>query len=162
MLPLPPNGKRYKQGIYKPIHPEKYVGEQPIRYLSSLELSFLLFCDRSTSVIEYSSESIIIPYLNPLTNKVSRYYVDSYIKIKEGNTIKKYLIEIKPKKQTQQPIFSPRQKEKTKIYEVRQWAQNQAKWDAAKRWCDQKNKEISPTNKNIPIDFMILTEENLR
>jgi hypothetical protein len=30
MLPIPKNGGRFRQGIFKPKHPEKYIGQQPI------------------------------------------------------------------------------------------------------------------------------------
>ena len=54
---------RYKQGNYTPRHPEKYKGTWPIIYRSSYELLFCKFCDDNTNVIEWSSESIVIPYI---------------------------------------------------------------------------------------------------
>jgi len=138
-MSIPLNGAgKYKQGVYKPINPVKYIGSEAPVYRSSLELSFFLFCDKNDNVKEWSSEGVIISYLNPLDNKVHRYYVDGLIAIKEGNIIKKYLIEIKPKKQTLPPVFKPKQKEKTKIYETKQWIQNQAKWESARKWAKEK------------------------
>lgn len=157
MLPIPKNGGRFRQGIFKPKHPEKYIGQQPIRFLSSLELKFLLFCDNNSNILEYASEGVIIPYLNPLDGKYHRYFTDAIIAIKEGDQIKKYLIEIKPKKQTLPPEFRPKQRESTKVYETKQWIQNQAKWNAAKKWCIQK----SGNNPKDLISFQLLTEENL-
>lgn len=159
-MSIPLNGAgKYKQGVYKPIHPEKYIGKEFPLFRSGLELSFFLFCDKNEKIQTWGSENIIIPYLSLLDNKVHKYYVDSYITIKEGNTLKKYLIEIKPKKYTLPPVFKSKQKEKTKVYETRQWIQNQSKWAAAKKWVEARNKE---RRQNDPVtEFLLLTEENL-
>lgn len=161
-MSIPLNGAgKYKQGYYKPIHPEKYVGKETPVYRSGLELSFFLFCDKNDKVQTWASENIIIPYVNKLDGKVHRYFVDNYILIKEGEILKKYLVEIKPKKYTLIPVFKPKQKEKTKVYETKQWIQNQSKWEYARKWCDEQNKRI--TNPTQPkTEFIILTEENLR
>lgn len=156
MIPLNGAGK-YKQGVYKPIYPEKYVGKGPILYRSAMELKLFLFLDKNKNVITWNSEGVIIPYLNPLTNKVSRYYVDGFVSIKEGSEVKNYLIEVKPKKQTKPPEFTARQKEKTKVYETKMWLQNQAKWEATKKWLNEYNQR-NKTN----LQFMILTEEHLK
>jgi hypothetical protein len=59
------------------------------------------------------------------------------------------LIEIKPFRQTQEPKV---QKRKTKgyIYEVVEYAKNQAKWEAAEEWCLDRGYE-----------FKVLTENEL-
>lgn len=151
-MSIPLNGAgKYKQGYYKPVNPKKYIGKETPVYRSSMELAFFLFCDRNPNILEWSSENVIIPYKSPLDDKIHKYYVDGLIAIKEGNIIKKYLIEIKPKKQTQPPSFKPKTREKTKVYETKQWIQNQAKWESAKKWAAQKG-----------VEFMILTEEHLR
>ena len=97
------NYKPYKQGLYTPINKEKYIGKGTPRYLSSWELKFFRWCDLNTNIIEWGSENIIIPYISPVDKRIHRYMVDNYVKIKEGNKITKYLIEIKPKKQTVAP-----------------------------------------------------------
>ena len=74
-----------------------------IIYRSLWERKFMTFCDNNSSVIEWGSEEVVIPYRSPLDGKVHRYYVDFYIKVRTTkNEIKEYLIEIKPKKQTTQ------------------------------------------------------------
>jgi hypothetical protein len=139
------------KGKYQPKNPQKYRGDVTnIIYRSLWERKFLIYCDTNENVIEYASEEICLPYRSPIDNKIHRYFPDFYIKVKESNgEIKKYLIEIKPKKQTTEPIP---QKRKTKgyIYEVYEYAKNQAKWKAAEEFCKDRQWE-----------FKVLTENEL-
>jgi hypothetical protein len=139
------------KGKYQPTFPKKYRGDvNNIIYRSLWERKFLIYCDTNENVIEYASEEICLPYRSPIDNKIHRYFPDFYIKVKESNgEIKKYLIEIKPKKQTIEP--TP-QKRKTKgyIYEVYEYAKNQAKWKAAEEFC-----------KDRQWIFKVLTEQDL-
>jgi hypothetical protein len=108
------------------------------------------YCDSNDNILEWGSEEIALPYISPIDNKMHRYFPDFYIKVRESNgMIKKYLIEVKPKKQTIEPIP---QKKKTKgyIYEVYEYARNQAKWEAAKEFCKDRKWE-----------FKVLTENEL-
>jgi len=143
--------KEYLQGKYKPSNPEKYRGDVcNIIYRSSWERKFLYYCDMNKNIIEYSSEEVVIPYRSPVDNRYHRYFPDFYIKYKDNNgKIKKSIIEIKPYKQCIEPKV---QKTKTKgyIYEVMEYAKNQAKWDAAKEWCLDRGYE-----------FKVLTENEL-
>jgi len=127
------------KGKFKPINPQKYKGDPTgIVYRSLWELKFMKYCDLNENILEWGSEELALPYLSPLDNKVHRYFPDFYIKVKEsGGQIKKYIIEVKPKKQTIEPIP---QKKKTKgyIYEVMEYAKNQAKWKAAKEFCEDR------------------------
>lgn len=140
----------YKQGRYDPVHPEKYAGRGRPRYLSSWELRFFRWCDMNPNVLLWGSENVVIPYVSPVDGRVHKYMVDNFIKIREGENIKKYLIEIKPKKQTQPPTKHGNKKQSTILYETATWAINQAKWQAAKQWCKKHN-----------VIFQILTEEHL-
>jgi len=140
---------KFKQGIFKPNHPEKYKGTLPILYRSSYELKYFRWCDYNPSVISWGSESIIIPYQNPLTGKVSRYFVDSNITLKtKDGTLKKYLIEIKPLVQTQPP--KPGKNTKALLRRQAEYIKNRAKWQAAEQWASKKGYE-----------FTILTEKHL-
>lgn len=140
----------FKQGIYKPQHPEKYKGKHLPEYRSSWEMKFCMWCDSNPNVLEWTSENVIIPYVNPFDNKLHRYFVDNTVVIKEGNEIVKYLIEIKPKKQTEKPTPSNRKKRSTFEKEVKTYCVNQEKWKAARQWCKHNNYK-----------FQILTEEHL-
>lgn len=139
------------KGKYQPKNPQKYRGNvNNIIYRSLWERKFLVYCDTSENIIEYASEEIALPYRSPIDNKIHKYYPDFYIKVRESNgEIKKYIIEIKPKKQTIEPIP---QKKKTKgyIYEVYEYARNQAKWKAAIEYCKDRQWE-----------FKIFTETDL-
>jgi hypothetical protein len=138
-------------GKYSPKYPKKYKGVPTnIFYRSLWELKFMKWCDTNDNILEWGSEEIIVPYRSPLDGRYHRYFVDFYIKVKtKTNTVKKYLIEIKPKKQTMEPTV---QKRKTQRYinEVKTYVVNQAKWEAAKEWCADRQ-----------LEFIILTEDHL-
>lgn len=142
--------KTYK-GFFKPKNPSKYKGDHTnIIYRSSWELKFMKYCDSCRDVVEWGSEEYVIPYRSPLDGRVHRYFVDFYLKVKEvGGKYNKYLVEVKPKRQVAGPLP---QKRMTKQYisEVAEYAKNQAKWDAAKSYCADRQ-----------MKFLILTEDHL-
>ena len=139
------------KGRYQPNNPLKYKGNfKNIIYRSLWEKKFMRYCDSNQNILEWGSEEYIIPYRSPLDNKIHRYFPDFYIKVNEKNGhIKKYLIEIKPKRQCVEPKV---QKNKTRgyLYEVYEYARNQAKWKAAKSFCADRLWE-----------FKVLTEDEL-
>lgn len=140
---------KFRQGIFKPVNTNKFLGITAT-YRSGLELKFMRFCDNNPNVIKWGSENIVIPYISPLDNKVHRYYVDNFVVIREGNTITKYLIEIKPSKQTEPPSTKYKKKEHI-LYEQVMYAKNQAKWAAARAFCKSKG-----------MSFLIITEKDLK
>ena len=91
-----------------------------------------------------------IPYVSPTDNRVHRYFPDYLIKVKEkDDKIKSYVVEVKPKKQTQPPKKRKRMT-KSYLYECQTYAVNQAKWRAASEfWKDNR------------IEFKIITEDEL-
>ena len=138
---------RSKRGKYFPQKPNKYKGDyRNIVYRSGWELKFMKFCDYNSSITEWGSEEIIIPYISPVDGKRHRYFPDFYVKSKG----KKYIVEVKPLRQTKEPKT---QKKVTKKYinEVVTWSVNNAKWKAATEFCKDYNME-----------FMIITEKELR
>ena len=139
---------RFTQGIFVPRNKEKFLGSKAI-YRSSLELRFMKFCDSNENIIKWGSENVIVPYLNPLDGKMHRYFVDNFVVIKEGNEVKKYLVEIKPSKQLLPPTTKYRKKSNL-IYEQTMYVTNQAKWAAARKFCEKKG-----------YSFIILTEKHL-
>lgn len=139
----------YKQGVYKPIT-NKYKGSNYPIYRSSWELKFFRWCDTNDKVLEWTSENVVIPYTSPLDGRTHRYFVDNTIKIIEGDQVVKYLIEIKPKRQTQKPKPHGNKKRSTVLYENMNYIRNQAKWAAAEAWCGKRGYK-----------FQILTEEHL-
>ena len=100
--------------------------------------------------MKWWSEELAIPYKSPIDNRIHKYFPDFYIKYRDtkGN-IKESLIEIKPARQVKEP---KKQKVRSKKYvsEVVEYAKNQAKWNAAKDYCDDRLWE-----------FKVLTEVEL-
>ena len=139
------------KGKYKPSYPKKYKGDpNKIIYRSLWERKFMKYCDNNQNILEWGSEEVIVPYRSPIDNRYHRYFPDFYIKVKESNgIIKKMIIEIKPFKQCIEPKVKQR-KTKGYIYEVVEYAKNQAKWNAAKEWCLDHGYE-----------FKVLTENEL-
>jgi len=139
------------KGKYKPSFQNKYRGDiTSIIYRSLWELKFMKYCDLNENVLEWSSEEIIVRYYDPVSKKARRYFPDFYIKVKESTGhVKKYLIEIKPQRQTAPPP-KPQRQTKKYLYEAYEYAKNQAKWEAAKEWCADRGYE-----------FKVLTENEL-
>jgi hypothetical protein len=117
------------------------------------EFKFMKYCDNSPNVLEWGSEEIVIPYLSPVDGKVHRYFVDFYMKVQEQTgRQQKYLIEIKPAKFVAPPI-TPKRKTRQFIQEVYTWGVNQAKWKAAREFCDNRGWKFEIfTEKELGID----------
>ena len=131
------------KGKYRPNNPLKYKGDyRNIIYRSLWELKFMKYCDSNQNILEWGSEEFWLPYRSPLDNKVHRYFPDFYIKVRETTgKINKMVIEVKPKKQCMEPK-RPKKKTRGYIYEVREYARNQAKWKAAKSYCLDRGYEF--------------------
>ena len=138
------------KGRYTPINPKKYKGNPSrIVYRSLWERKFMIYCDTNNSILEWGSEEVIIPYLSPWDGRVHRYFPDFYIKVREHNkTIKKYIIEIKPKNQCKPPIATPKRKTKKWFGEVKTWGINEAKWKYATKWCENNGMEFKVLNED--------------
>jgi hypothetical protein len=118
----------FRQGIYTIKNTAKYVGRGQPRYRSGWELTFMMFLDNNDNILQWASESISIPYRNPITGKQSIYIPDFLVTYKSrNNTTIAELIEIKPKKQSL--IESKASARDRAIVAV-----NYAKWDAATKW----------------------------
>ncbi len=140
------------KGRYNPIHPKKYKGDHHnIIYRSLWERKFMVYCDTSDNIIEWGSEEIIIPYLSPWDGRMHRYFPDFYIKVRQHDgSVKKFIIEVKPKKQCSPPEKTPKRKTKKWFKEVKTWGVNSAKWKYATNWCE-----------NNGMEFKILNEDHL-
>lgn len=135
--------KNYKQGFFKPKFPKKYRGDPTnIVYRSGWEKKVMENLDENINILFWSSEEIAIPYISPVDNKVHRYFVDFYVEAKgRDGSIKTMLLEVKPRAQTQEPKVQSR-RTKRYITEVVTYGINQAKWDAAQKFCDAKGWEF--------------------
>ena len=122
-----------------------------IVYRSSYERRAMIWADTNPAILKWSSEEVIIKYFDPTTNKTRKYYPDMLIELKnQDNQIKKYLIEIKPYRQTKPPNPSPKKKTRTWLNECATYEKNVAKWNAAKLFCEQNG-----------LEFMIVSEKEL-
>ena len=139
------------RGKYYPSFPRKYKGDPTnIIYRSLWERKFMVYCDKNTKILEWGSEEIALPYISPHDSRVHRYFPDFYIKVQENTgKIKRYLIEVKPLKQTTKPN-KPKRQTKGYIREAFEYARNQAKWKAAREYCADRMWE-----------FKVFTEKEL-
>ena len=137
---------------YKPEYPKKYKGDpNNIICRSSWERKFCRWCDLNENILEWGSEEFCIPYRSPVDRRIHRYFPDFIIKVREQTgDIKRYVIEVKPKKQTRPPVQTSKKRTKTYINEVKTYAVNEAKWKAADEWC-----------KDRLLEFKIITEDQL-
>ena len=136
---------------YKPVNLSKYKGDPTnIMCRSSWERKFCVWCDHTDTVLLWSSEEYVIPYISPLDSKTHRYFPDFYVKIRnvDGKT-EEWIVEVKPAAQTKEP---KKQKRLTKRYinEVKTYAVNKYKWDYDLEWCKDRS-----------FKFVIFTEREL-
>jgi hypothetical protein len=138
------------KGRFVPQNPEKYAGDvNKITWRSTWERRVMSWLDMSDNVIYWASEELVIPYYDPVTNKIRRYFPDFIVKIrKKDGTVKTHVIEVKPEYQTKQP----ERKRKTQkfINEQVTYIINQSKWKAAEEFCKDRGWV-----------FQILTEKDI-
>lgn len=134
---------KFSRGTFKPKHPEKYVGTRLPTWRSSWEEVFMRFCDNNPSIQQWSSESVKIPYRDPLTGKATVYVPDFLIVYLDKN-LKKHveLIEIKPSNQML------KEKVGKNPYNQAQFIKNQAKWIAAAAWAQQQGIKFRVINES--------------
>jgi hypothetical protein len=134
----------FAQGIYTVKNTAKYVGKGQPRFRSGWEHAFMRFLDNNEHVINWASESLSIPYRNPITGKQSMYVPDFLITYRnKNNTMTAELVEIKPKKQS--VIESKASAKERAIVAV-----NYAKWDAATKWARRNG-----------LTFRVITEDDM-
>ena len=135
---------RWAQGFFEVRNPQKYIGKGKPRYRSGWEFAFMQFCDNNDHILQWASESIAIPYRNPLTGKNTIYVPDFFITYRtKNNKVCAEVIEIKPKKQS---VIESKQSQRDRAAV----AVNHAKWDAAQRWCQ-----------NQGLIFRVITEDQM-
>ena len=136
--------RKFAQGKFNPLNPEKYAGKKTPTYRSGWELTFMQFCDNHPSVVQWASEAITIPYKNPLTGKNTIYVPDFFIVYADKRGKRRAeLIEVKPMKQTTMENAKS-QRDKAAV------AVNYAKWEAANAWCKRQG-----------IIFRVITENDI-
>ena len=135
---------KFAQGLYKVQNTAKYVGNREPRYRSSWEHTFMTFCDTNSHILQWSSESVSIPYRHPITGKQTIYIPDFLITYQgsNGKTIGE-LIEIKPRKQS---VIEEKQSQRDRMAV----AINYAKWSAAEKWASRQG-----------LTFRVITEDQI-
>ena len=107
-------------------------------------MSFMHFLDTNDNILQWASESISIPYRNPLTGKQSIYIPDFLITYRtKDNIMKAEVIEIKPKKQS---VLESKASARDRAVV----ALNYAKWDQATKWCRRNG-----------LVFRVITEDDM-
>jgi len=136
---------KFAQGRYNLKYPDKYLGRKTPLYRSSWEFAFMKFCDENPSVSKWASESVRIPYRDPLTGKFTIYVPDFLIQYTDRNGKGRVeLIEVKPENQAlKERIGRDRGRQA-------QYVRNLAKWEAARAWSKQKG-----------IYFRVITENDI-
>ena len=76
----------YKQGIFKPRNPDKYIGNvNNICYRSGWERRCFKWLDESPKIIRWNSEEVVVKYVSKLDGRIHNYFVDLYFETKNKN-----------------------------------------------------------------------------
>jgi hypothetical protein len=134
---------KFAQGRFDMKHPEKYVGKRTPLARSSWEFVFMRMLDEHQGVENWASESVQIPYRDPLTGRQTIYVPDFFIVYNDKNGKKHAeLVEVKPASQTL------REQVGKSLYNQEQYIRNMAKWEAANAWCKQKGIKFRVVNES--------------
>lgn len=135
---------KFSQGQFFAQNPQKIIGNPNPMYRSSWELTVMTLLDKHPNVIQWASESISIPYVNPLTGKRTVYIPDFLVMFKDKNDKQRVeLIEVKPSKEALAENAKSKKDKSALIL-------NTAKWAAALTWC-----------KKHGVTFRVLTENDI-
>ena len=136
---------KFAQGRFEMKNPSKYVGTKTPLARSSWEFVFMRMLDEHQGAEKWASESIQIPYRDPLTGKYTIYVPDFFITYVDKNGAKHAeVVEVKPASQTLLANVGK------SVYNQQQYIKNMAKWEAATKWCKQQG-----------IKFRVVNEEHI-
>jgi hypothetical protein len=134
---------KFAQGKFEMKNPDKYVGKRTPMARSSWEFVFMRMLDEHQGVINWASESIQIPYRDPLSGRSTIYVPDFFIVYMDKNKNKHAeVVEVKPASQT------IREKVGKSLYNQEQYIKNLAKWEAATAWCKQQGVKFRVVNED--------------
>lgn len=134
---------KFAQGRFEMKHPEKYVGTKQPLARSSWEFVFMKMLDEHQGVEKWASESVQIPYRDPLTGRYTIYVPDFFIVYNDKNGKKHAeVVEVKP---TNHMI---KEKLGNSRYNQEQYIKNLAKWEAANKWCKQQGIRFRVVNED--------------
>jgi hypothetical protein len=134
---------KFQKSVYLPKNREKYVGKRTIICRSSWERTICMFLDLHPSVLQWASESIRIPYRDPLTGKQKGYFPDFFMVYVDATGVKHIeIIEVKPKSQTGE------KKTRSAINNA-QIIKNHAKWSSALQYCEKNGMKFRLITEDI-------------
>jgi hypothetical protein len=134
---------KFAQDFYKLKNPRKYLGTGTPRYRSGWEFLCMKTFDENPAIEQWSSESIKIPYRDPLTGRAT-IYVPDFLIVYHDKTGKKHVEVIEVKPSNHQLIEKVGKNPVNQI----QFIKNQAKWEAAMAWCKQRGITFRVVNEN--------------
>jgi len=139
---------------FYPTNLDRYVGKTPIIMRSSWEKFLAEKLDTHPNVLAWASESVIIPYYNPVKKKQMRYHTDFVVEFIDNNkNTVIHVIEVKPFEEAKRALLlleSQKQKKmlagiastsrnkKTRAYQDMTTAVNAAKWASAMEYCNAR------------------------
>jgi len=136
-----------KVGVFKPIHPEKYIGSSgQIVFKSGLEQKMMRYLDRNPNIVKWAYEKFSIKYQDMTSRppKTRNYYIDFVAYIKDGHGgLRQIWIEVKSSKEVTEP-------KKEKVIEHNTWIKNQCKWKSAQLIAESRG-----------CKFKVITEKEL-
>jgi TnsA endonuclease N terminal len=134
---------KFAQGRFEMKNPEKYVGKKTPLARSSWEFVFMRMLDEHPGVQSWASESIQIPYRDPLSGRNTIYVPDFFIVYIDKNQSKHAeVVEVKPASQTLREAVGKSR------YNQEQYIRNLAKWEAANAWCKQQGIRFRVVNES--------------
>ena len=105
-----------------------------------------MWCDSNPKVLKWGIEEVTIKYFNPVKQKPAKYIIDFYVEFDDAREL---LIEVKPHKETIQPVLTESKTTKTGKPTMRfrreqeTFAINQEKWRMAKKIAAQNGMEFA-------------------
>ena len=136
---------KFAEGRFEMKNPDKYAGTKKPLARSSWEFVFMRMLDEHPGVQSWASESVKIPYRDPLTGRHTIYVPDFFIVYNDKKGGKHAeVVEVKPANQTL------REKVGKSRYNQEQYIKNMAKWEAATAWCRQQG-----------VRFRVISEDDI-
>ena len=134
---------KFAQGRFDMKNPDKYIGKKTPLARSSWEFVFMKMLDEHPGVQNWASESVQIPYRDPLTGRHTIYVPDFFIVYVDKDKKKHAeLVEVKPASQTIKEQVGK------SVYNQEQYVKNMAKWEAASAWCKQQGIKFRVVNED--------------
>lgn len=133
--------------FFTPKNKKKYIGNcDNICCRSLWERRMCKYLDENVKILKWGFELLKIPYISPTDNKLHNYIPDFIIETNNINKKEITILEIKPIKQTIDPLSRKRKN----LKECITYSINKAKWDSAMVYCKKNN-----------WGFKIITEKEL-